>query len=141
MGTSLAIKKVSVLDDGFYHCITKNEAGQAIGVRKLNVNCKFLNNFLNYFFFVFYDAKQEFFLKAKYIRDYNKILKNKNNKKILNCFFGRKSNKHYFVIILSFNFYLKNKSQKSEFSIKKSIKLMFFLRVKNYYLKYEKNFF
>lgn len=131
MGTSLAIKKVSVLDDGFYHCITKNEAGQAIGVRKLNVNCKFLNKI---FFFVFYDAKQEFFLKAKYIRDYNKILKNKNNKKILNCFFGRKSNKHYFVIILSFNFYLKNKSQKS-------IKLMFFLRVKNYYLKYEKNFF
>uniref|UniRef100_A0A915CWM9 Uncharacterized protein n=1 Tax=Ditylenchus dipsaci TaxID=166011 RepID=A0A915CWM9_9BILA len=38
LGTSLAIKKISASDDGFYHCIAKSEAGQAIGLRRINVN-------------------------------------------------------------------------------------------------------
>ncbi|TKR80918.1 hypothetical protein L596_014894 [Steinernema carpocapsae] len=37
LGTALAIKNVGPDDDGFYHCIAKSDAGQAIGSRRLNV--------------------------------------------------------------------------------------------------------
>ncbi|KHN71012.1 Hemicentin-2 [Toxocara canis] len=37
LGTSLAIRNIGPEDDGFYHCIAKSNAGQAIGARRLNV--------------------------------------------------------------------------------------------------------
>ncbi|VDK45383.1 unnamed protein product [Gongylonema pulchrum] len=36
-GTALQIKKVTPEDEGFYHCVAKSNAGQAIGSRRLNV--------------------------------------------------------------------------------------------------------
>jgi hypothetical protein len=38
LGTSLAIKNVTVDDDDFYHCIAKSDAGTAIGVRRITIN-------------------------------------------------------------------------------------------------------
>uniref|UniRef100_A0A1I7X4A9 Ig-like domain-containing protein n=1 Tax=Heterorhabditis bacteriophora TaxID=37862 RepID=A0A1I7X4A9_HETBA len=38
LGTSLAIRNVLFEDAGFYHCIAKSEAGQAIGNRRLIVD-------------------------------------------------------------------------------------------------------
>ena len=37
LGTSLAIRAVNKDDHGFYHCIARSEAGQAIGVRRVVV--------------------------------------------------------------------------------------------------------
>uniref|UniRef100_F1KPK8 Hemicentin-2 n=1 Tax=Ascaris suum TaxID=6253 RepID=F1KPK8_ASCSU len=37
LGTSLAIRNIGPEDDGFYHCIAKSNAGQAIGARRLSV--------------------------------------------------------------------------------------------------------
>jgi hypothetical protein len=38
LGSSLAIKNVTVDDDDFYHCVAKSEAGQAIGIRRITIN-------------------------------------------------------------------------------------------------------
>lgn len=40
MGSTLTIKNIVNVDDGFYHCIAKSDAGQAIGVRKIEVNSR-----------------------------------------------------------------------------------------------------
>uniref|UniRef100_A0A183BU16 Hemicentin-1 n=1 Tax=Globodera pallida TaxID=36090 RepID=A0A183BU16_GLOPA len=37
LGTSLAIREVDKNDDGFYHCVARSEAGQAIGFRRVLV--------------------------------------------------------------------------------------------------------
>jgi hemicentin len=41
LGSSLAIKNISLDDDGFYHCIAKSDAGQTVATRKVTVICKF----------------------------------------------------------------------------------------------------
>lgn len=38
LGTSLAIKNVTLNDDDFYHCVAKSEAGQTIGIRRITIN-------------------------------------------------------------------------------------------------------
>ncbi|ETN79244.1 immunoglobulin I-set domain protein [Necator americanus] len=43
IGTSLAVRNVLPTDAGFYHCIAKSEAGQAIGNRRLLVDREFVN--------------------------------------------------------------------------------------------------
>ncbi|KIH54072.1 hypothetical protein ANCDUO_15783 [Ancylostoma duodenale] len=43
IGTSLAVRNVLPSDAGFYHCIAKSEAGQAIGNRRLLVDREFVN--------------------------------------------------------------------------------------------------
>lgn len=37
LGSSLAIRNIAAEDDGFYHCVAKSNAGQAIGSRRLIV--------------------------------------------------------------------------------------------------------
>uniref|UniRef100_A0A7E4UTJ4 Hemicentin-1 n=1 Tax=Panagrellus redivivus TaxID=6233 RepID=A0A7E4UTJ4_PANRE len=44
LGSSLAIKNVSSGDDGFYHCIAKSEAGQAVATRKISVSVPLIEN-------------------------------------------------------------------------------------------------
>ncbi|VDM75381.1 unnamed protein product [Strongylus vulgaris] len=44
IGTSLAVRNVLPTDAGFYHCIAKSEAGQAIGNRRLLVDSEFVNS-------------------------------------------------------------------------------------------------
>lgn len=38
LGTSLAIKNVTINDDDFYHCVAKSDAGQTIGIRRITIN-------------------------------------------------------------------------------------------------------
>lgn len=38
MGTSLAIKNVTMDDDDFYHCVAKSDSGQTIGIRRITIN-------------------------------------------------------------------------------------------------------
>ncbi|VDK66755.1 unnamed protein product, partial [Anisakis simplex] len=40
LGTSLGIRNIAPEDDGFYHCIAKSNAGQAIGSRRVTVKLK-----------------------------------------------------------------------------------------------------
>ena len=51
MGSALAIKNLSIEDDGFYHCIAKSEAGQSIATRKVSVQRKL---------FTFFSKKRRF---------------------------------------------------------------------------------
>lgn len=46
LGSIFTIKRIANVDEGFYHCIAKNEAGQAIGVRKIDVNSNILDSFI-----------------------------------------------------------------------------------------------